>query len=71
MSHDDLDVGKQRFAEKLRTTTKRCPACGFEDTILDSPWRAETHTDANSGHVMYQLTCTDCNETTVVEINLP
>lgn len=71
MSPKDSDIGKQLFAEKLRTTTESCPTCGFTDTILDSPWKTETHTDDTSGHVVYQLTCPDCAETTVVEINLP
>ena len=71
MPPEDPDVGKRRFAERLQSTTKECPACGFTDTVLDSPWNTETHTDAQSGHVVYQLTCPDCAETTVVEINLP
>lgn len=71
MSDERSDDGKRLFAEKLRTVTEACPECGFEDTILDSHWKTETHTHPKSGHVLYELTCPDCGETTTIEVNLP
>lgn len=70
MSEENAD-GKRRFAERLQSVTEQCPECGFTGTILGSAWKTETHTDPKSGHVLYQLTCPDCNETTTIEVNLP
>jgi len=70
MPNDPSDVGKRRFAEKLRSITEECPDCGFRDTILESPWNTESHRHSRSGHLLYELTCPDCNETITVEINV-
>lgn len=67
---DEHKRGVAAFTESLRHKTIGCDHCGFEDTVLQSAWKTDVHTEPRNGHVVYELTCPDCNETTDVEINI-
>jgi len=62
--------GVRAFTASLEHKSQTCRSCGFDDYILHSDWKTHVETEPKSGHIVYHLTCPNCNSKETVEINI-
>lgn len=62
--------GVAAFVRSLKHKRVACRGCGFEANVLGGEWRTRVESSPLSGHVVYKLTCPDCNSVESVEINV-
>ena len=67
---DEHQKGVAAFVDSLEHQKQTCSDCGFEDAVLHSEWKTHVETDPRSGHILYKLTCPDCDSVETVDVNI-
>jgi len=62
--------GVRAFTESLEHKRRTCSECGFDDRVLHGEWKTHVETDPRTGHLQYRLTCPDCRNEEVVDIDI-